>query len=341
MNRRSLVAATAAVAGGTSIALTAVSRWSPVQAVTERGAFAWLLIEPFVLILLVFIVVRWVNPRAAVVTGTLTALGSALWVQRFIPDESLLGAVGSSAVWLVPSVAAGSMAWYLRWANAQKARAVTAATMEQRRQLAVDLHDYVAHDISEILAWAQAGTAVLPPTESRALDLLKEIEAAGLRALESMDRTVHTLAEDEQPARIARGGIDDIGALAERFGAANRVKVIVSKQLTRDVDPRIGTEAYRAVVEALTNIRRHAHRVERVEVELSNSHEQVHVTVLDDGFGATRPAHQRTGGIGLAAMGERIAALGGAMETQRMRPNGWRLTVTLPLTRPTEQETTP
>ncbi|MFC9561552.1 sensor histidine kinase [Agromyces sp. NPDC056965] len=336
MDRRGLAAAVA-VAGSISIVITALARTGALQMGRNENDAAWLLAEPLVLAGLVFVVVRWSSPRAAAIAGSLAAAGSALWVQRFLPDEPAQDAVFASAVWLIPSLAAGTVAWYLSWAAAERTRAITLARAEQRLRLALDLHDYVAHDISEIVARAQAGAAVLPLGDPRIAELFGQIEAAGLRALESMDQTVHALGEGRDPARLTRGGIDDIDELVRRFAAAGEVGAVVERRPIPEVDATIGAEAYRAVVEALTNVRRHAVRPTQVTVVLNEASGALLVSIVDDGAARPATAPQAAGGLGLAAMTDRMERLGGSVEAGPRRPHGWHVTVTLPLSRNTDR----
>ena len=205
----------------------------------------------------------------------------------------------------------------------------------------LDLHDFVAHEISEIVARAQAGAAVLPLDDPRAAELLGQIEAAGIRALESMDQTVHGLGEDrdesEDTVRISRGGIDDIDELVRRFAAAGDVVAGVERTLTQQVSAVVGAEAYRSVVEALTNVRRHAVRATTVIVRLTDAGGQLVVSIADDGRGRSAPSFRATAGLGLAAMTDRVQRLGGSVAAEPRRPHGWQVTVSLPTSHNIEQ----
>ncbi|WP_198169619.1 sensor histidine kinase [Agromyces laixinhei] len=344
MDRRGLAAASTAVAvavaGSISIVITVLVRTGLLTTDRNENDAAWLLAEPLVLAGLVFVVVRWSPPRAAAVAGSLAAAGSALWVQRFLSDEPPLDAVFASAVWLIPSLAAGTVAWYLCWAAAERTRAIALARAEQRLRLALDLHDFVAHDISEIVARAQAGAAVLPLDDPRVAELLGQIESAGLRALESMDQAVHALGEGQDPVRLARGGIDDIDELVRRFASAGELEAVVERRLIREVDATIGAEAYRVVVEALTNVRRHAVRATQVTVVLNEVGGGLLVSIVDDGDGRSATARQAVGGLGLVAMTDRVERLRGSVEAGPLRSRGWQVTVALPLSRNTDQGAT-
>jgi signal transduction histidine kinase len=223
--------------------------------------------------------------------------------------------------------------FYLRSLDAERARSVAAARQAQRLDLARDLHDFVAHDVSEMLAQAQAGPFLTGRGPQQATDAFRRIEEAGLHALASLDRTVRMLHDDTDP--VVQLTID--AQLTERDSA-----------VPRDV----ATTVYRIVVEALTNVRRHAPTARLVQVDVCRTQATaglvgpaVEVTVTDDARTARAPgAHaqgplDRSNGLGLSGLAERIRALGGtltagpreetAADPQR-RP-GWCVTAVLPL----------
>lgn len=107
--------------------------------------------------------------------------------------------------------------------------------------------------------------------------------------------------------------------------------------MTQPVGPEIGTAAHRVVVEALTNVRRHAVRATRVSVDLTTPEEHLVVSVADDGQGGEQrlsaTPSSGEGGLGLAAMSDRVQRLGGTVEAGPHGRRGWRVTVRLPLGR--------
>ena len=180
---------------------------------------------------------------------------------------------------------------------------------------------------------------MLPLRDPRVAELLGRIEAAGIRALESMDQTVRALGADEDPVHFIRGGIDDIEELVRRFAAAGDVEAVVDRRISERVDVKVGAEAHRMVVEALTNVRRHAVRAKNVSVELIQAGDQLRVSIADDGEQRIGAVSSTTGGLGLVAMIERVQQLGGSAEAGPRRSHGWRVTATLPLVPSTEQRT--
>jgi signal transduction histidine kinase len=93
---------------------------------------------------------------------------------------------------------------------------------------------------------------------------------------------------------------------------------------------------YRIVVEALTNVRRHAASAAHVRVAVARTPgDRVTVEIADDGRPAGRvDAGSRGGsGHGLAALAARVDALGGTLSTGPAGSAGWRVTAVLPLHR--------
>lgn len=319
----------------------AVTAWhltlaQAVGAEPERNESLWMLLEPVVTVVFVYLPVRWSAPRLAVVGGMLPALGVAMSVQRYIPADEWWTRVAGSMLWLLPSLAAGIIAWYLRNVETARDRAVAEARHAQRLDLAGDLHDFVAHDVSEMVAQAQAVRMVLANGDPRLDEALSRIENAGLRALESMDRTVHMLREIGEAAREPVGVLADLPGLVERFADGGRTRAHLSTAGIPDVPREAAAVAYRVVVEALTNVRRHAPHASAVDVELAVDGNALTVTVTDDGTGEPRQGHRAHAGLGLPGLAERVEALRGTLTAGPRRPRGWRLTATIPLT--AEQE---
>ena len=99
------------------------------------------------------------------------------------------------AFWSLGAAGAAGAALHLNALDAERARSVADARRSQRLELARDLHDFVAHDVSAILVDAQAGRMVGANAPEHALAALGRIEEDALRALAAMDRTVRALRE--------------------------------------------------------------------------------------------------------------------------------------------------
>ncbi|WP_031190805.1 MULTISPECIES: sensor histidine kinase [Streptomyces] len=326
-------------------------------------AALWEFAEAPALLVLAARQIRRAPARQAAVGGFLAALAFVLLPLRFLyADPPVKGgaAVLLSALALFVAVGVGGLALYLRAQEDRRHRAVAQARRDQRLEVAGDLHDFVAHEITGIVLEVQAARVAEYDREQTA-ELLARLEDAGLRALDSMDRTVRTLrdpeghaAADSPQAPEAYGdagelpptrlyGLADLAEMVERFGATGVRTALDLDDALSGTLPRATEDAvHRVVLEALTNIRRHAAGAGRVSVEVSGAPagdgpgdgRRVAVTVTDDGGG--RPAGplslpRHGGGTGLAALTARVEALGGTLAYGR-HGDGWRVHAVLPAT---------
>ncbi|MEU9079565.1 histidine kinase [Kitasatospora sp. NPDC048538] len=307
----------------------------------------WLPFEFAALLVLGGRVIRRADPRRAFLAGGVLVAALLALPLRFtlrLPQPAFGPSVVAVALATFPAACAVGVGLHLRAQDDQRARAVQQARHDQRLEVARDLHDFVAHEVTGILLEVQAAQ-VCGYDEQQNLELLARLEAAGLRALDSMDHTLRTLRDpqasaDAEPPPTRVHGLADIPELVDRFLASGAAGALVLEPGLPGAAPReIEDAAYRIVLEALTNVRRHAPRAERLDVEVVRTVHAagpaVRVTVTDGGRprghrGSGGPARRSTGGTGLAALAERTGALGGTLSVGP-HADGWRVRAVLPL----------
>jgi signal transduction histidine kinase len=302
----------------------------------------WLPVELLALWLLTERVVRRVPAGRAARLGVALGVAIAALPLRFTlraPNATWEASVALCVSALLPAACATGIGLYLRSLDNRRLRAVAHARRMQRLEVARDLHDFVAHEVTGIVLEAQ-GALVDDSDETSARELLARIEEAGLRALDSMDRTVHTLrvgADDaeevSEPAPTRVYGTADLPLLVERFAGAGRVRVDLDlpPEPIHSVARAVDEALYFVVLEALTNVRRHAPDTPRVAVAVGRGADRtIEVSVVDHG-GATRREHGERigGGTGLAALAARVEALDGTL-TAGPHESGWRVLGVLP-----------
>ncbi|WP_329370103.1 histidine kinase [Streptomyces sp. NBC_00669] len=321
------------VAGVPAAASSAVCLASSAADLAFRGpkgyVVLWAVVELPALLLLLRRVARRAPERTALVTGPLLALAAVLMPLRLAAAEPPVAphaVVLSCVLGLFPAGLAAGVGLYFRAVEARRGRAVVSALHAQRLQVAADLHDFVAHELTGIVVEVQSARWAGGLDEEETAELLARVEAAGMRALESMDLTLGSLREGVAPDRTC--GLADLPALVGRFAAAGhgpRAELVLEPGL-EDVLPRLSDDAaYRVVVEALTNVRRHAEGAAQVTVTVARTAGGVEVTVADDGRtvpARTGPRHG--GGTGLAELTQRLETLGGSL-TCGPHPTGWRV----------------
>ncbi|MFF9482140.1 sensor histidine kinase [Streptomyces sp. NPDC014733] len=299
----------------------------------------WYPFETVALLVLLERVVRRVpGPRmvpVAAVTGTaavLLPLRFTLHAPTTGPEDSVVAA----ALALFPVTVAAGIGLYLRTLDHRRAHAVELARREQRLEVARDLHDFVAHEITGIVLEAQAAQFTAGPADEEHHALLARVEAAGVRALDSMDRTVTALRgaghrpSELPPTRVH--GLADLPGLVDRFAAMSPADVTLAlpDEAPDALAPETGDTAYRVVLEALTNVRRHAPGAGRIAIAVARTAgPAVTVSVVNHASPAAPATARRGGGTGLAGLDARVTALGGTLTAGPYGP-GWRVHCLLP-----------
>ncbi|MFG2092726.1 sensor histidine kinase [Streptomyces sp. NPDC048612] len=310
-------------------------------------ALLWLPFEAVALLVLLERVVRRVPGRGAGLVGGLTGAAAVLLPLRFTlhaPQTGLKESVFLAALAFVPAACAAGAGLHLRSLDHRRVHAVALARREQRLDIARDLHDFVAHEVTGIVLEAQAAQLDEDGGPVAHHALLHRVEQAGLRALDSMDRTVAALRGTDgrtgaEPPPTRLYGPDDLPGLVGRFGAMTAAEVSLSleDELAGALSREAGDAAYRVVLEALTNVRRHAPGTGWVEVRAGRTADGAVEIAVTDGAGPgalPRPSPGRAGrhggGTGLAGLTERVGAVGGALEAGPYG-QGWRVGCRLPV----------
>ncbi|MEV7989852.1 ATP-binding protein [Micromonospora sp. NPDC085948] len=325
------------------LSLGAVALWHHAGAPMPAGP--WPLLTTAVLVAYLALVCRMATSRISTLTVAVAILAESVLAVP-ITGAAELGwrdRVAVCVFWSLAGFAGIAAGRYLRRLDEARVRAVRLARRAQRVQLATDLHDFVAHDVSAMVIQAQAGRILLDEGVDVA-EVLQAIEADGTRALNAMDRTIRLLRELEDVAGAVRTPLPDASELPNlirRYAAAwdGPVTVAVDPGLESSLLPEASTTAYRVVVEALTNVRRHAHPGAAVDVRLHRRLEGVTVAVTNTSptdQQSSAPMHsrrdpvRRRSGTGLNALAERVDMLGGTLDYGPQSPAGWQLRVDLP-----------
>jgi signal transduction histidine kinase len=203
-----------------------------------------------------------------------------------------------------------------------------AGTLAERQRLARDLHDTLTQGFASVVLLLEAAQESL--TLGRPVDrhIAQALRSARDNLAESR-RVVWALRPRslaEQP--LPRALEELTGRLAEETGLqAGTVVTGTARPLPAQVEEallRIGQEA-------LANVRKHA-AAARVTLTLSYLDDAATLDVHDDGVGFDQAAAEAAaGGLGLRAMGERAAALGGSLVIESAPGEGTTIAVELPV----------
>ena len=205
------------------------------------------------------------------------------------------------------------------------------AVAAERRRIAREMHDVVAHSISVMVVQAGGARRILERDPERAEAAAAEIERTGREALLEMRRLLGVLRTPDQTGQRAPApSFDDLNALIGRARAAGLPVELVVKGVPRPLPPGMDLAAYRVVQEALTNALQHAPGA-RTTVTVGWRADALELHVADRGPGPAPGEPGAAPGQGLIGMRERVALYGGELRTGPRRGGGFEVHVRLPL----------
>jgi two-component system, NarL family, sensor kinase len=214
--------------------------------------------------------------------------------------------------------------------NTSLAKQVSARE-EERRRLRRDLHDELGPTLAGLTLGLDTARALSDGhgNGEELQQLLARLKVETQRAVTDVRRIVYGL----RPPALDEFGL--AGSLREEIARLHREAPALAITLHSDGDGLTGlpaaveVAAYRIVTEALTNVARHSNaRSCEVDIRLDGS---LAVAVCDDGAGF--PEGWRAG-VGITAMRERVAELGGHLDIEPREPHGTRIAARLPAGRP-------
>jgi two-component system NarL family sensor kinase len=199
------------------------------------------------------------------------------------------------------------------------------AREEERRRIRRDLHDGLGPALAGVALGIDAARNTLDRDPSAAAETLAELKGEVQASVRDVRRMVYDLRPPALDQLGLAAAVEEYAArLTERGGVLVEVRAAALPTLPAAVE----VAAYRIITEALTNVVRHA-GAEHAWVSVVATDGALRVEVADDGvgLGERRGSH----GMGLAAMAERAAELGGTCDLGVGDGGGTRVTVSLPM----------
>ncbi len=207
------------------------------------------------------------------------------------------------------------------------------AVHEERASIARELHDIVAHSVSVTLVGVRGARSVLHASPDVAAETLLGVETTCEQSLTELRRILSLLREPEHGAESRPQ--PSLAQLDELISGYRDAGMPVRLQVTgapRPLSGGVELSVFRIVEEALTNVLKHAHPA-CVVVRLAFLDSRVDVEIVDESpaFGREARETPHAGGHGIVGMRERVALLGGELETGRLQEGGFRVAARLPV----------
>jgi signal transduction histidine kinase len=206
------------------------------------------------------------------------------------------------------------------------------AADDERRRIAREVHDVIAHSLSITLLHVTGARRALQQDRDvdDAVDALEQAELLGRQAMADIRRTVGLL--DGPGGKLApEPGMADIDSLVEDFARAGVDVVLRTDGDLESVSPAAGLALYRIAQESLSNIAKHAAESSST-MTVSVSRTAAALTVVNrlPAPAADRATDAPAEGRGLRGMRQRVELLSGTMMAGPTG-DGWSVRADIPL----------
>ncbi len=197
---------------------------------------------------------------------------------------------------------------------------------EERRRLSRDLHDSLGPALASQALKLEAALELLQRDPAQAARLLHEVKDQTQSVVGDVRRLVYAL---RPPPLDQLGLVEAIRAHAQSLSANSGLSVALETPALPPLPAAVELAAYRIVLEAFTNVVRHAHASQCcIRLSAPPAEARLALEVSDNGQGL--PPEPRPG-LGLTSMRERAEELGGAWRIATQPAGGVRVWASLPL----------
>ncbi|MDX1688160.1 MAG: histidine kinase [Candidatus Promineifilaceae bacterium] len=211
-------------------------------------------------------------------------------------------------------------------------RRLITAQEDERMRVARELHDELGQSLTGLALRAEALERHLPGADDGGKSILDQIRTLITDTTDQM----YDIIMDLRPSML-----DDLGLVSALNAYTERA--VESTDLTFTIDdhcfddrlpPEVETALFRVLQEGITNVLRHAD-ASHITITLACNNGLFEGSLADDGRGFEPKAFQlngqRTRGLGLLGMHERINQCGGQMEIDSAPGRGTRIRFSIPL----------
>jgi two-component system NarL family sensor kinase len=201
------------------------------------------------------------------------------------------------------------------------------AREEERRRIRRDLHDGLGPALAGVAFGLDAARNTLRRDPDAVADALGQLKAEVQASITDVRRLVYDL---RPPALDQLGLVPALQEYAARLGERGALEVSVSAPTLPPLPAAVEVAAYRIATEALNNAARHS-GAQRTHVAFFVDGARLRLEIADDGVGVRAQDGRRSHGVGLTAMTERAAELGGTCSIGARIGGGTSVVAELPL----------
>lgn len=201
------------------------------------------------------------------------------------------------------------------------------AQEEERRRIAGELHDDLGQRLAVVGLSISGIKRQVGDSSHKASQSLSEVQ----ERLLDFNEAIRALSHKLHPGMLERVGISEaLAAHCNEFSRISEIPVTFeTKGEFQKLNRYIALGLFRVTQEALTNIRKHA-TATQISIHLSHDEEQAELRIVDNGSGFELGRLNRSRGLGLTSMEERIRFLGGCVRIESAPGAGTTICVNVP-----------
>jgi len=197
------------------------------------------------------------------------------------------------------------------------------AQEQERARIARELHD----DINQRIALLAIELEQLQDNPSEVRIRVQELR----KRTTDISNNVQALSHDLHSSQLEYLGVlAGMQSWCKEFGERQGMQIDCTHDVRSTLPPEIGLCLFRVLQEALHNAAKHS-GVKRIEVELSESAGEIHLTIRDLGKGFDVERVKQRKGLGLTSMRERVRLMTGTIAIESKPMGGTTIHVRVPL----------
>lgn len=202
-------------------------------------------------------------------------------------------------------------------------RKLIASQEQERTRIGRELHD----DISQRLALVAID---LERMQNNPAELPRRLQEAREQMI-AISSDVQALSHELHASKLEYlGVVSGMKSWCREFGGRQKMEIDFRSDVSTRLPFEIGLTLFRVLQEALHNAAKHS-GVKRVDVQVMEQSQEVHLIVSDAGSGFDLKAAKESGGLGLTSMQERLQLVHGEMAIESKPASGTSIHVRVPV----------
>ena len=193
---------------------------------------------------------------------------------------------------------------------------------QERTRIGRELHD----DINQRLAMLAIGLEQLQNNPLKVRSHLQELREETIAISSAVQALSHGLHSSKLEYL---GVVSGMESWCKEFGGRQKMQIDFRSDVSGPLPFEIGLALFRVLQEALHNAVKHS-GVKRVEVQVAEQSNEVHLLVRDSGSGFDMEAVKQGSGLGLLSMQERVRLVNGAINFESKPMGGTTIRVRVP-----------